>query len=257
MECEYCKTVLKTKNILKSHLLNNKSCLKIRGLQLLSKFTCKDCSNSFTSNINLNIHLESCKKHIITLCKDKYELKLNEMKLKLECKNKELFDLRSDYELKISSLTISNDEKVKCLQTQLDKMFSTIEKLASQAINKPTTINNSYEDEREDIDIPIPLMEQMSSIIIEDVKEDVEYSNITLNNVVISSRPIDHYVNATQLCQAGGKKFNDWFRLDTTKELMNELSSEAGIPVSLLAESNRGRTSKYTQRLGSRLLDSP
>ena len=105
------------------------------------------------------------------------------------------------------------------------------------------------EDERED-DIPIPLMEQMSSIIIEDVKEDVkddvEYSNITLNNVVISSRPIDHYVNAIKLCQAGGKKFNDWFRLDTTKELMNELSTEAGI-----VETKRGGNDKSKQRLGS------
>jgi hypothetical protein len=71
------------------------------------------------------------------------------MKIKLECKNKELFDLQSEYELKIYHLTISKDEKIKDLQTQLDKMFSTIEKLASQAIDKPNTvtnINNIYSD---------------------------------------------------------------------------------------------------------------
>jgi hypothetical protein len=87
----------------------------------------------------------------------------------------------------------------------------------------------------------------MSSFVIEEVKEDIVYSNITLNNVIITSRPLDHYVNATQLCQAGGKKFNDWFRLDTTKELINELSSDAGIPVSLLVDTIRGRSSKFTQ----------
>jgi hypothetical protein len=113
--------------------------------------------------------------------------------------------------------------------------------------------NNIVDEESEDdIDnnipiFPIPLSEQMSSIVIEEVKEEVEYSNITLNNVVITSRPLDHYVNATQLCQAGGKKFIDWFRLDTTKDLINELSSDTGIPVSLLVETIRGRSSKFTQ----------
>jgi hypothetical protein len=56
--------------------------------------------------------------------------------------------------------------------------------------------------------------------------------------MIITSRPLDHYVNATQLCQAGGKKFNDWFRLDTTKELINELSPDAGIPASGLVSAS-------------------
>jgi hypothetical protein len=34
-----------------------------------------------------------------------------------------------------------------------------------------------------------------------------------------------------------GKKFSHWFSLDTTKELINELEAEAGIPVSGLIES--------------------
>ena len=56
-----------------------------------------------------------------------------------------------------------------------------------------------------------------------------------------------HNVNATQLCQAGGKKFSHWFSLDSTKELINELSAEAGIPVSGLVETNRGGNNKSEQ----------
>jgi len=91
--------------------------------------------------------------------------------------------------------------------------------------------------------------EKISKIVAEEVKDDdeyseySEYSKITLNHVVISSRPIDHYVNITQLCQAGEKKFNEWFRLDTTKELLNELSSDTGIQASELIESKRGGNS--------------
>lgn len=62
---------------------------------------------------------------------------------------------------------------------------------------------------------------------------------ITLNNIVIYSRA-DGMINATALCKAGGKKFNDWMRLESTKELIKakveDLNSEqtgnftSGIP---------------------------
>jgi predicted Zn-dependent protease len=48
-------------------------------------------------------------------------------------------------------------------------------------------------------------------------------TNLTLNNVVIESREGDNYVNATQLCKAGGKSFGLWYRLDSTKDLIREL----------------------------------
>ena len=47
------------------------------------------------------------------------------------------------------------------------------------------------------------------------------------------SRSEDYYINATQLCQAGSKLFKDWFRLHTTKELINVLSQ--------LIESKKGK----------------
>jgi hypothetical protein len=110
------------------------------------------------------------------------------------------------------------------------------------------TTSKLYEDVENDDEEAIPLGKKLDSIIINDEdRKEVEYSNITLNNVVITSRPIDHYVNATQLCQAGGKKFSHWFSLDTTKELINELSADAGIPASGLVETKRGGNDKSKQ----------
>jgi hypothetical protein len=58
--------------------------------------------------------------------------------------------------------------------------------------------------------------------------------SLILNGIIIVSRSEDYYINATQLCQAGNKKFNDWFRLDTTKELIKVLEAETGITASRL-----------------------
>jgi hypothetical protein len=47
--------------------------------------------------------------------------------------------------------------------------------------------------------------------------------SLTLNNVVIKARKEDNFINATQLCKAGGKLFKNWYQLDATKELIASL----------------------------------
>lgn len=51
---------------------------------------------------------------------------------------------------------------------------------------------------------------------------------------LIPQRMADGYVNATAMCQAVGKKFNDYSRLKYTKEFLNELVIVTGIPVTTL-----------------------
>ena len=46
----------------------------------------------------------------------------------------------------------------------------------------------------------------------------------------------DGYVNATQLCKAGNKRFNHWNTLESTKDLIKELNRSAGIPADLLID---------------------
>jgi hypothetical protein len=52
----------------------------------------------------------------------------------------------------------------------------------------------------------------------------------------INQRAYDGYVNATALCKACNKQFNDYTRLASTQEFLKELSTETGIPVSELAK---------------------
>ena len=55
------------------------------------------------------------------------------------------------------------------------------------------------------------------------------------SSIIIPMRE-DGYINATLLCKAGRKKFNDWNRLKNTNELITALESETGFPVSQLIE---------------------
>ena len=69
----------------------------------------------------------------------------------------------------------------------------------------------------------------------------------TLDGEVVPQRPRDGYINATRLCQQGGKKFNDYNRLDHTQAFVQELSLETGIPVSNLVQVIRGRGDRIDQ----------
>jgi len=54
------------------------------------------------------------------------------------------------------------------------------------------------------------------------------------NGEVIGQRRQDGYVNATAMCQANGKLFADYIRLDGSQVYMVELSRSMGIPIDLL-----------------------
>jgi hypothetical protein len=56
----------------------------------------------------------------------------------------------------------------------------------------------------------------------------------------IYQRPNDGYINATAMCQASGKRWNDYGRLSTTASFLAALSSETGIPVTDLIQSLSG-----------------
>jgi hypothetical protein len=58
----------------------------------------------------------------------------------------------------------------------------------------------------------------------------------TWNGVDILRRPLDGYVNATAMCKAYGKLFNDYGRLDRTTQYVRALSRSTGNPVDLLIQ---------------------
>jgi hypothetical protein len=154
--CEFCKTTLSSKYVLKNHINNNKACLSLRNLELKTDFLCSGCIQYSVDLQRLNAHHEICKpyqrlllveehENEIKEIKDDYKLKLKKQDIQhkkdISDKDKEINSLKEQHKKELCDLTLLKDEKIKDLQAQLDKMFSTIEKLASQAIDKPNTTN--------------------------------------------------------------------------------------------------------------------
>jgi hypothetical protein len=74
--------------------------------------------------------------------------------------------------------------------------------------------------------------DELIQSIIQKQKEDQEKEDrITLGGIEIISRPEDGYINATQLCKAGGKEFKSWYRNDKIKEFLEELSLKTKINI--------------------------
>jgi hypothetical protein len=283
MQCEFCEKEFSTKSSLVYHQKTAKYCLEKQG-KINEKYKCCHCEKCFTTYqrviehqnnscklkekikyekdiVSVKEELATCKKQEKIRSKEKeayyqqqikekesyyqQQIKENEAYYLQQIKEKDFYLSTFEEKLKESKDLIKDKiETISKLEANIEKLEARLEKFEDSILSK--TDNKPVPQEES---IPIPLKEQMSSIIIEDIKEDdtINYSMITLNNVSITSRPIDHYVNATQLCQAGGKKFNDWIRIESTKELIDELSAEAGIPASAFVDTKKGGNNKSDQ----------
>jgi hypothetical protein len=56
------------------------------------------------------------------------------------------------------------------------------------------------------------------------------------NAVTIYQRPTDNYIDATAMCKACGKRLQNYTRIDTTQEFLEELSLTTQISVSRLIQ---------------------
>ena len=105
MECVHCKLILKSKYILKTHLTNNKACLKLRGLTMNSKFLCVGCNTTFMNKANLTSHFDSCKKYILIKVKEDHDIQIKKI---TEEKNLEIQKIIDEKSLEIHKII---DEK--------------------------------------------------------------------------------------------------------------------------------------------------
>ena len=61
MECQYCKTILKSNSALKQHQTKTKYCLKLQGKdQEKGTFVCSGCNKDFHQKIVLKTHIKIC-----------------------------------------------------------------------------------------------------------------------------------------------------------------------------------------------------
>jgi len=77
-----------------------------------------------------------------------------------------------------------------------------------------------------------------------EILQPINSYTIELNGTIVNARPTDGYVNATELCKAGGKQFRDWHRSKTTKELVTFLEQETKHDVIV---SKKGNSNDFTQ----------
>ena len=195
-----CKTCDKNYSCYKSLWNHNKKfhnkivSKTIPNVSIQNKLLCKYCSKKFSSTQNKW-------KHENKVCKKKTDM------LTLEEMQKKIIELED--KIKITNITNKQYEEI---------------------INKLSLpVNNQLINIIEDKNKKIEELQLTNKVVLN--KEVKTTETLTLNNIIIISRSEDNYINATQLCQAGGKRFNHWYSLDTTKQLINVLKSKTGIPV--------------------------
>ena len=196
---------------------------------------CEYCENSITKN-NLTKHQksETCNKikQLLNKQKNKYELQIN----LLEDINKKNIN-------KIQELTQENNTlktEIKSLEKSNERYLNLVEKVSNKS-----TIKNKEEENDKMFQIDIKLdNKQLNKTKYKDIPEDVIRKDIQSlklkDSYQLEYRDSDGFINITHLCKAGGKKFNDWNRLDKTKRFLDVLSSSAGIPVNEIIKYESG-----------------
>jgi hypothetical protein len=218
--------------------------------EINKKLICKYCNKIFSHYNNKWAHQKICKNkdQIITINKNDID------NLKNDNKDKEIKLLKKELELKNEIIKIEKefiDILNKKLNLKIDKCENELYKIKISSESNKTDINNQLIDLIVDKTNTIHdlknKIDENKNVEIKQEEIITKKTTLTLNDVVIISRSEDNYINATQLCQAGGKKFNDWVRLDSTKQLIFEAESEAGIPASQLIDIKKGNSKSFNQ----------
>jgi hypothetical protein len=224
MECQYCHSKFSTKSSLNKHIKYAKYCISKRNEKSSNEFKCSGCNKIYTSKYALNIHIENC----IELLTQRYEEKIKELK-------EQLIEQKDQYETKIQHLQ--------------DKLENIAIKAVSRPFEDETTIDIEHDDFLSDSDFIIEETDDES--VNGDVIKNIQKHDISPLEVgkgfTIDHREEDGYINITNLCKVGKKKFNDWKRLGKTKEFIKILNTETGIPVSVLIKTNKGGNDKNNQ----------
>ena len=162
-KCDFCHSSFKSKYTLKSHIINNKSCLKKRGLKLETKIQCKACLSVFTHQSHLSAHQETCKEYL----KYNYEQIILSLRTELAEKNNLLIEkqskldkLHQDIIVKDQSIQLK-DKQILYLETQnkdqFDKIKESYERIAKEAVSRPTTTNNTVNHIRNNLSMTYTL----------------------------------------------------------------------------------------------------
>ena len=213
-KCKHCGSTFSSLSSLNNHIKTAKYCLSLRQTEEKTEekvvFKCSKCSKSFTSKRWCLSHEKKCVKNMESL-EDKVKQLENENIKHIERISKQ-------------------NEQLEIYKNQIEKLQDKLENIALQAVKRP------FEDETI-IDIDDDFLSD-SDFTIEESDNEEEYKQLPPLEVgkgfTIDHREEDGYINVTNLCKAGNKKFYGWKRLDKTKTFLHLLSLQAQICASNL-----------------------
>ena len=152
MECEFCKTTLKSLSSLNYHKKTNKKCLEKQNIILTDKFIpCEFCNKTF-SNQTLKIHLLSCK--------NKKEIEKDELIENMKKEKDDIIEEKDDIIEEKDEIIKEKDEIIEEMKKEIlfcknrileleveNKIYSKdhdfVKNLASQPKTNTTTNNNN------------------------------------------------------------------------------------------------------------------
>ena len=209
--CNKCNKYFSSNNSLWEH---NKKFHKNNN-----KLKCDYCNKEFSFRQGKHIHMKKCKLKYDEIQTKQYE---NENKNKILQKINELENKIKDVESKKDIIEENNT-----LKKENELLKNSVLPVTNQLINVIVDKNKTIEKQEE-------IIKNNNHYVENDINNQIiEPGQLILNDIVIISRSEDGFVNATQLCQAGGKRFADWYRLDSTKKLIHVLTKcDMGIPIS-------------------------
>lgn len=139
-ECNFCKKMFKSANIMSQHQKRTKYCLALQGKEN-KNFTCSYCDKSLVTNERLVTH--------IAVCKEKKKRDEEEKDLNLKSKyKKEIKDILKKMEDKDNLNTeklAEKDRQIDTLKETISKLEAKLEKFEDAVIasKKPTNTTNN------------------------------------------------------------------------------------------------------------------
>ncbi len=194
--CNICKKDYKSYHSLWKHnyIYHKNEHIRINDNKTRN-FECEYCNKKFTTKQSAQIHTENS-------CKQKEIIKKQLEQLENESK-KQLAQLENDAkkQKQLENTNIINNlmEKLIVKDTQIQNLKDNVETGAKTDTEFKTNINTNFK---------------------QNYKEFAVLWNDNNHKILVKD---NKFINGEQLCNIANLSFNDWFSLDSTQELVNEM----------------------------------
>jgi hypothetical protein len=211
----------------KSNLNTHLKTTKCAGENRLS-YDCNYCDNKFSSKHILLNHIDTC---VLKKQKENTSVIINEYKELLKNQKLEYDKIINEKDIQTQQM---KHEYVGKEQIYKEIIKDLQDKLGQYTSNTTHVFNVQVDEKIQEPEPGVNPKWSAGTVPAVDLESKVNEKPLVLNEIVIPTRYIDNYVNLTEMCRAGNKKFNHWKSLEKTKEFLDELSRSAGIPADLL-----------------------